>query len=425
MKLKEGYRQTEVGIIPNDWEIKRLGDLGSFKKGKGINKDNVISDGLPCIRYGEIYTHHNEYIKKFNSFINYETARDSQKISQGDLLFAGSGETAEEIGKCVAFLDNIEAYAGGDIIILSPKDYDSKFLCFLLNNNIVTKQKTQLGQGDAVVHIYSRNLRSILIPLPPTKEEQTTIAQALSDTDELINSLDGLIAKKRNIKQGAMQQLLTGKKRLPGFRGEWKIVLFQELADKTIKWSFTGGPFGSNLKTTHYTNEGIRIIQLQNIGDGCFIDDYKIYTSIQKANELISCNIYPGELILSKMGDPVARACIIPSNEKRYLMSSDGIRLAVDKNRFSKVFIYYYLNFRAFRTIVDSASTGSTRKRIGLNDLKTLPLILPFLHEQIAISQILCDMDSEIESLEKKRDKYKAIKQGIMQELLTGRIRLV
>ncbi|WP_418888716.1 hypothetical protein [Methanothrix soehngenii] len=102
------------------WEVKMLGAIGVFSKGSGIKKDEVVADGLPCVRYGEIYTHHNEYLKAFNSFITPATAKQSQRIEKGDLLFAGSGETAEEIGKCVAFLGEEEAYAGGDVVMFRP-----------------------------------------------------------------------------------------------------------------------------------------------------------------------------------------------------------------------------------------------------------------------------------------------------------------
>ena len=114
---------------------------------------------------------------------------------------------------------------------------------------------------------------------------------------------------------------------------DWSVCTFSDIADKEVKWSITGGPFGSNLKAEHYREDGVRIIQLQNIGDGDFRGGYKIYTSKDKADELIACNIYPGEIILSKMGDPVARACSIPDTETRWVMGSDGIRLVVDESQ--------------------------------------------------------------------------------------------
>jgi len=205
---------------------------------------------------------------------------------------------------------------------------------------------------------------------------------------------------------------------------DWHLTRFADIADKRIPWSIAGGPFGSNLKAVDYRNEGVRIIQLQNIGDGFFNDNYAIYTSEEKANELLSCNIYPGEIILSKMGDPVARACFVPNSDKRYLMASDGIRLAVDKSRFDKRFVHCFINFVIFRRLAIEASTGSTRQRIGLEDLKQLYFVEPSLIEQQAIATALSDVDALIESLDRLIAKKRDIKQAAMQELLTGKRRL-
>ena len=204
----------------------------------------------------------------------------------------------------------------------------------------------------------------------------------------------------------------------------WEVKRLAEVADPNQKWSFTGGPFGSNLKSSDYTNDGVRIIQLQNIGDGEFHNDYAVFTSPEKADELLSCNIYPGEIILSKMGDPVARACIIPPHHERYLMCSDGIRLAVNPKRFNTYFVYLSINAPDFRTRAENAGTGSTRKRIGLTELRNLELLCPELPEQGAIAEALSDADALIESLEQLITKKRHIKQGAMQELLTGKRRL-
>ncbi len=195
------------------WEVKRLGELGLFLKGRGVKKDEALSGHLPCIRYGEIYTRHSDYIKEFHSFISSKVAATACLLMQGDLLFAGSGETKEEIGKCVAFLDDCEAYAGGDIVILRPQDVDSLFLGFCLNTPRSTRQKASRGQGDAVVHIGSSALADIVLNLPPLPE-QTAIATILSDMDAEITALEQKLTKARQIKQGMMQELLTGRIRL-------------------------------------------------------------------------------------------------------------------------------------------------------------------------------------------------------------------
>jgi type I restriction enzyme S subunit len=205
--------QIRLPGFSGEWEVKRLREIGSFSKGKGIRKDETVPSGLPCIRYGEIYTHHTDYVRAFPSFIPAEVAKQSQRLHKGDLLFAGSGETAEEIGKCVAFLDDIEAYAGGDIVIFSPVGQNSMYLGYLMNHASITEQKARMGQGDAVVHINARNLAQLNLRLPQ-KAEQAAIAAVLSDMDAEIAALEARLAKIRNLKQGMMQELLTGKTRL-------------------------------------------------------------------------------------------------------------------------------------------------------------------------------------------------------------------
>lgn len=206
---------------------------------------------------------------------------------------------------------------------------------------------------------------------------------------------------------------------------DWNLCKFADIPDQKIKWSLTGGPFGSDLKSSDYIDaDGVRIIQLQNIGDGKFLDSYKIFTSKKKADELIGCNIYPGELIMSKMGDPVTRTCIIPDFHERYLMASDGIRLVPDNTKFDSKFVLEYINFNIFRKIAVANSTGSTRQRIGLGDLKKLPFICPPLPEQQKIATILCTWDKSIEKLTQLIATKEQRKKGLMQLLLTGKKRL-
>lgn len=217
-QIKQGAMQTllnpyENGVLKAGWMKKKLGNLGPFSKGSGVKKDESLSGDLPCIRYGEIYTRHDDCIRQFYSFISMTVAGNAKRLKTGDLLFAGSGETKEDIGKCVAFLDHIEAYAGGDIVVLSPENVDSMYLGYYLNTRQVVKQKSSLGQGDAVVHISASALGDIDIFLP-ILNEQTRIATILSDMDAEITALENKLAKYQQIKQGMMQNLLTGGIRL-------------------------------------------------------------------------------------------------------------------------------------------------------------------------------------------------------------------
>jgi type I restriction enzyme S subunit len=205
--------QTRLPGFTGKWETKRLGEVGTFLKGSGVKKDESNSGALPCIRYGEIYTRHNDYIKEFHSFISTNVAATACLLKKGDLLFAGSGETKEEIGKCVAFVDDFEAYAGGDIVILRPQGVDSLFLGYSLNTPPINRQKASRGQGDAVVHIGSSALAGVSLNLPPLPE-QTAIAAVLTDMDATLSALEQRRDKTRALKQGMMQELLTGRTRL-------------------------------------------------------------------------------------------------------------------------------------------------------------------------------------------------------------------
>jgi type I restriction enzyme, S subunit len=205
--------KTRLPGFRGEWEVKQLGGVGVFLKGSGVKKDESQSGGLPCIRYGEIYTHHHDHIRFFNSWISPKVAETATPLRRGDVLFAGSGETKEEIGKCVAFDHDVQAYAGGDIVILRPTGVDSSFLGYLLNTHSVASQKASRGQGDAVVHISSSALADICVSLP-SLEEQTAIATVLSEMDADIAALEARRDKTRAIKQGMMQQLLTGRIRL-------------------------------------------------------------------------------------------------------------------------------------------------------------------------------------------------------------------
>ncbi|MFZ1492393.1 MAG: restriction endonuclease subunit S [Candidatus Competibacter denitrificans] len=205
--------QTRLPGFSGGWEVKRLGEIGQFLKGSGVKKDEASSGILPCIRYGELYTHHNEVIREFNSWISPEVANTALKLRKGDLLFAGSGETKEEIGKCASFVSDCEAYAGGDIVILRPVDVDPTFMGYYCNTRFINTQKASKGQGDAVVHISATALASISVVIPHLAE-QTAIAAILSDLDAELAALEARLTKTRALKQAMMQELLTGRIRL-------------------------------------------------------------------------------------------------------------------------------------------------------------------------------------------------------------------
>ena len=198
----------------------------------------------------------------------------------------------------------------------------------------------------------------------------------------------------------------------------WRYLTLKELSDPNDKFSFKGGPFGSDLKSAHYTESGVRVLQLQDIGKGYFLNKSRIYTSIEKADELEACNVYPGDILLAKMS-PVARCCIVPNTAERFVMCSDGIRLAVDPSKVDRDFVYYALNDQNFLDKAESKSTGTTRARIGLTDLRGISIFCPPLEEQLKIAEVLYSVDQKIDLIDQNIIQTEQLKIGLMQKLFT------
>ena len=408
MELRD-YKRTEVGFIPEDWQVKKLSEIGKFSKGSGVRKNEALSGNIPCVRYGELYTRHSDYIKQFYSFISQDISSTAKKLKKGDILFAGSGETKEEIGKSVAFINDFEAFAGGDIVILSPENTNSLYLGYLLNAPFVQKQKASRGQGDAVVHISSTQLGNISIPLPKEDKEQTAIATALSDADALINSLEKLIAKKRNIKQGAMQHLLKPKE-------GWEVKKLGESCE-----IFRGGsprPIESYLTIRP---DGINWIKIGDVKKNAkYIEstEEKIIAEGLSRSRFVNA----GDFLLSNS----------MSFGRPYIMKTSGcihdgwLVIQNYQNHFDREFLYYVLGSESILAQYKAMASGSSVLNLNKEIVKNVLINCPTsIQEQTRIATILSDMDNEIQALETKLEKYRKIKLGMMQNLLTGKIRLV
>lgn len=398
-------------------------------------------DGVAYLHYGDIHTLNRSYIDIRHDTNWLPKLNTEQKINEdsllyeGDIVFVDASEDYEGIGKSVVIYNQgkIPFVAGLHTIIAKEKSkkLNDNFKRYCFSTRAVRQQFRMLATGATVYGISKTNIKSIIIAVPPLPE-QKKIAEILSTVDELIEQTDALIEKAKELKKGLMQQLLTRgightrfkKTELGEIPEEWEVKKLIDVSDRTDHYSFVGGPFGSDLKTCHYTQAGIRVIQLQNIGDGYFIDDYKVYTSQEKADELKKCNIYPGDIIIAKMAEPVARACMVPAGDERYLMCSDGIRLCVDKSIHNCKYILYAINSKYFRENAIAHSTGSTRLRIGLDELRNLPIIIPPPKEQQQIASIITQTYEILRFYQKAKDSLQLLKQGLMQKLLTGQIRV-
>lgn len=406
-----------------EWNYDKIDNLFHLQDGYAFSSNAFTDSKLntkQVIRITDINNHNKNDDKVF---VLEETAKalgvEKYKVKKGDLLLSLTGAA----GFNFFIWESDVAYINQRTMKLNPKKKENDSLKVILEP-LVHSMINEIGTGQNN-NLSKDALKEIEFPYPNPKEQQK-IADCLSSLDDLIEAHSQKLALLKDHKKGLMQNLFPQEgEKVPKYRfkefekdGEWVKKSLIDTADKKVKWSFTGGPFGSNLKASDYTSEGIRIIQLQNIGDGEFNDEYKIYTSEEKADELLSCNIYAGEIILSKMGDPVGRACIIPDNLKRCVMASDGIRLVVNETKYSKYFVYSLINSKPIREAIENKATGSTRKRIGLDELRNIELIMPkSLSEQIKIANCISSLDKSIVAQALKIEQLKQHKKGLMQGL--------
>jgi len=418
-KIAEGYKQTEVGVIPNDWEVVCLGEM-TIKVGSGITPTGgervYKKDGRPFLRSQNVGWGH--LLMEDIAFIDdtiHDTFKDTE-ILENDVFLNITGAS---IGRSAVADSRVK---GGNVnqhvcIIRTVKDkLYPRFLNYLLLSRAGQKQIDSFQAGGNRQGLNFGQIRSFKIPLPPTKAEQTAIATALSDADALISSLEKLIAKKRNIKQGAMQQLLTGKKRLPGFSGKWEVKKLGNLG------KFRGG---SGFPTKYQGRvEGnypfFKVSDMNNEGNATFMINSNNWIS-ETVRKETSANTFPRHsIVFAKIGAAIFL-------ERKKVLSRES---CIDNNMMGFIldegcahfkFIYYlFLNIQLGKLVSTTALPSLNGREIA-----ELEFGIPEFEEQTAIVQILSDMDAEIEALEKKMEKYKMIKQGMMQELLTGKTRLV
>ena len=393
MKQNTTYKQTELGLIPEDWEVKKLGELGFFFKGKGVPKTSIETEGkYKCLTYGDLYTKYDYVIKNVKSFIN--DASDSQEINFGDICIAGSGETIEDIGKCAVFIDDKTGYAGGDIIIFRS-DENPLTLSYILNSDLCKRQKYRLGQGHSVVHIYSSQLQNLKIPLPPLPE-QKKIADCLSTWDSAIEKQSALINALTQRKKALMQQLLTGKKRLPGFSGEWKEVKLGEICE--IKK-------GSQInKIELSSNLGFPVIN-GGIEPSGYHDDW---------------NVAENTITISEGGNSCGFINFI---KEKFWSGGHCYTLQNLKININKIFLFYFL--KNSENQIMKLRVGSGLPNIQQKDIKNFEILLPKIEEQTAIAEILTIADRELQLQKEKLAQLQQQKKGLMQVLLTGKKRLI
>jgi type I restriction enzyme, S subunit len=408
----EGYKKTEVGVIPDDWEVFELSQVVETERPISygiVQTGKHIENGIRCIRVIDIF---NGRVNKDNLIRTSEEISNSYKrtiLKKGDLIIALRGKIGE---LAVIDQDLVDSnLTRGLALIASKKNNHNYFLYYYLSSPIRKLIFEKNLNGSALKEISIGVLRKIPVPLPPTLEEQKTIAQSLSDVDALITECDRIITKKRNTKQGTMQQLLTGKKRLPGFSGEWEV---EELGNIAL---LERGKFSARPRNDpKFFGGDIPFIQTGDVTKSNGV----ITTYNQSLNHqgLRVSKLFPANTLFFTIAANIGDIGIASFETA----CPDSLIAITPQARIDKKWLFHALKSR--KKSFEGLATQNAQLNINLEKLKPYLLTVPAISEQKAIAQVLSDMDTEIAGLEQKCDKYKAIKQGMMQELLTGRTRL-
>ena len=407
--IPKGYKPTEVGVIPGDWEIKRLGDAAEVVMGQSPigTSYNRCCIGAPLINGPT------EFTEKHPIKIQW-TSQPTKFCKKGDVLLCVRGSSTGRLN-----ISDDEYCIGRGIAAIRAKSWaDTSFITFQVESAV--KSILALTTGSTFPNIDGKSIKAIEFPCPHTKAEQTAIAAALSDADALITSLEKLIAKKRNIKQGAMQQLLKPK-------DNWAMKKLGDIL------TFSGGYSASR---EQLSNEGFCYLHYGDIHGAkkTFINVKNEYTEIPKLKISLK-NVSPKSLLndgdivfvdASEDDEGTSRHLIVKNPDGIPYIS--GLHTIVAKSTddlLDNDFKRYCFQTKLVKSQFTFYAVGTKVSGISKTTIAKIEIAIPPKSEQTRIAAILSDMDAEIEVLEQKLNKYRQIKQGMMQELLTGKTRLV
>lgn len=413
-EMKSGYKMTEVGVIPEDWEVKELSSISAIKSGKRLPKGSLVTSSKTSYPYIRVIDMNMGYLNLSNIMYvpeNVQPMISKYIISKNDIYISVAG-TLGLVGKIPEELDgaNLTENANRITEIQCNRDYLMYYMMSPLIQNVIEAERTIGAQPKLAL----QRIRDFYIVLPGDNREQTAIATALSDVDSLISALTKKIEKKKAIKQGLMQQLLTGKKRLPGFNDKWKSMLLGDIAEvkdgthQTPQYVKSGGkPF--------YSVENVTADDFKNVKH-ISLEEHKALTSNYRMEK--------GDVLMTRIGSIGCCKYVDWDVDASFYVSLALLKI---NEKYDSKFISYLSNIKSFKEeVMLNSLVFAIPQKINLGNISLIKVYIPTSKaEQTAISNILSDCDSEIAALEEKRDKYKEIKQGMMQQLLTGKIRLI
>lgn len=429
-----GFKLTEVGIIPEDWECKYLGELGDIVRGGSPRPAGdpkyFEGDFIPWLTVASLTTipDAQQIVMATSSMLTELGSKHSRTLEKGTLIISNSGAT---LG--VAKLLGIKCCANDGVAAIINQRIGNKSFLIHYINTITKSLHDKIATGNGQPNLNTDLIRLISVPFP-NEQEQEKIADALSDCDNFILKLEQLIAKKQAIKTATMQQLLTGKTRLSQFAlradGTVKGYKKSEYGEIPDDWGYIefGNLFEKNIsRKTIDSTEEISFIGMQDVSDNARLSTYLL---------MKKCDIKPG-LTYFERGDVLVakitpcfengKGCYTQTLTTNIGYGSTEFHVLRAKPNADPEFIYYWTTDIHFRSTLKAEMVGSAgHKRVPFHAIQAYKIPCPEnKEEQTAIAAILSDMDKDIQTLQQRLDKTRQLKQGMMQELLTGKTRLI
>ncbi len=431
MEVKAGYKQTEVGVIPEDWGVvtaaeacTKIQDGTHFSPRSGgsdyryVTSKNVRFGSLDLSTAGWIdATQHQSIYRRCD-------------VRKGDLLLTKDGANTGNAA-LNSLAEEFSLLSSVAFLRFNSSKYSA---AYFLQQVLAWQGQSQIQNamaGNAITRLTLEKINKLRFPVPPTKSEQEAIAQALSDADSHIESLERLLAKKRQLKQGVMQELIGAMKRLPGFNGaerrttelgqlpsDWKVAAIGLIAQVKT------GPFGSSLHERDYVGDGTPIITVEHLGENSIVHaNVPMVSDVDRAR-LNAYSLEDGDIVFSRVGS-VDRNALVTVAESGWLFSGRLLRVRASPDVVDAKYLSYHFHSEPFKQRVRTVAVGQTMASLNTQILKGVLVALPPLPEQMAIAGILRDVDAELAALHWELAKARGLKQGMMQELLTGSLRLV
>ncbi len=426
MELKGSFKRTGIGFFPNEWNVESLGLFWDVIDCKHVTAQFVLT-GFPLASIGEVQSRYVDLVNAKQTTWGFysQLIGGGRKPKAGDLIMSRNAT----VGEVAQVSEHHPEFAMGQDVCLLRKKHPSlstDYMQALFRSTIVNRQLADLMVGSTFKRANVQQIRNLTVALPEYAEQEA-IAEALSDADALIESLAQLLVKKRQIKQGTLQELLTGKRRLPGFDGEWQLKTLADL------FNFSGGYSASR---DQLSSNGYCYLHYGDIhtSSKTFIDVHAEYQQIPKFDVAlkkigVTSLLEDGDVVFvdaSEDDEGTSKHVVVSNPDKVPFIS--GLHTIVAKSKtgeLAHLYRRYCFQMPEVKAQFLFFAVGTKVSGISKRNIGKITIQVPPVNEQTAIATILCDMDADIAALESRLAKARHIKQGMMQQLLTGKIRLV